>query len=775
MFFDRPGTSSESTSLFPQTPKRRRQLAALGLAAAMAIPVSALTLARVYAEAAPPKDAPAPSADEAVKAAQAMMDQGRYEEAEEALRQINTFNLSDIDRRVVLGALTDASKAAEQRRDARSELALGRQALSADRRIEAREHFSSVVGNRFADAATNKAAQEELSRADGTGADASRVQLAADAPATQPVPTPTDAAIPPIEPNPNPNPTPAPTTAPAPTTPAAVETPATPAAPTPEPVAPAPAPASTGKAEYHLAQQQYRKGDWIAARQNFELAKAANYKPGLFEGESPARYLARMDAKEAADKAATEARLAKAEQLQNAHAHQVAIVGETPPPAPVTPPSPAVPPPAVAVAPPEPAPTPAAPATAPAEVAVTPPTPPAPPAPATAPTEVAVVPPAAPTPAPTPTPTPAPAPAPAPATAPAEVTPAPPTPPAEPVAPATAPTAVVPTPEVPPAPTEDQQALQDLKTTERARELLRQQNVYQAQVLTRQATDALHQVPPDLETAQKLYQQARQLDPDNPQAQAGLHETLILLGRNPTPTSATEIQKHGNALKSQEITYAVNKALADAHEATARGDFGAADIALQRAAVASRQDPTIFTADALRNFDNQIAAARQANEAARARTEDESKAANNAAITLKLQQDAQRAKQQQHQTIISLRANAIDLTNHKRFREAINVVDQILQLDPDDDYATGVRPLLEDQYNFQQQRIFMERRDHELATQFVRTEEEKIPYDDILRYPTDWPGISQLRDQTVASERGENKEDRAVRAAARSPASGTYL
>ena len=39
-----------------------------------------------------------------------------------------------------------------------------------------------------------------------------------------------------------------------------------------------------------------------------------------------------------------------------------------------------------------------------------------------------------------------------------------------------------------------------------------------------------------------------------------------------------------------------------------------------------------------------------------------------------------------------------------------------------------------------------------------------IPYDDILRYPTDWPDISQTREQTVSAERGENKEDRAVQA-----------
>jgi len=1041
VFFDRLGTPSEPTSTASHTAKRRRQLAALGLAAAMAIPAGALKLSRVYADSAPSNGALPPSAEDTVKAAQALTDQGKYEEAEETLRQINTFDLSDIDRRVVLAALTDASKAAEQRRSARSELALGRQALAADRRVEAREHFNAVLGNRFADAATMKAAQDEMTRADGAGpAPAADVhpQVADGTPATQPAaPSPTDAAVPPIEPNPNP-------TTPPTTAPAVAATPAPAAAP----VAAAPAP--SGHDLYHLAQQQYRKGDWIAARQNFEAAKAANYKPGFFEGQTPDQYLARMDAKESADKAANEANIEHLQQLQAAQSRQIATVAETPAPAP----APAVaPPPAVAVTPPTPpAPAPAElPATAPAvaatpapaaapvaaapapsghdlyhlaqqqyrsgdwiaarenfeaakavnykpgffegqtpdqylarmdakesadkaaneanierlqqlqvaqsrqiatvgetpapapvpapPVVVTPAEPPAPPpAPATAPAAVAVTPPAAPAPA-EPVPTPAPAvvaPAPAPTTAPAVAeTPAPATepaaaplpvappapsghdlyhlaqqqyrkgdwiaarqnfeaakaanyrpglfegeapaeylarmdakesadkaaneanierlqqlqlaharqvasvaetpapvpvpvevpatapavvpppvavavtppapavvpPPAEPTppapatapaeavappatapavavtppsapvepAPTTAPTtapaeAIVPPPQGPPPVTEDQEALQDLQATKRAAELLHQQNVYQSQALTRQAADAQNQVPSDLDAAQKLYQQAVRLDPDNAQANAGLREVLIKLGRNPAPTNALEVQEHENKVRIDEITYAVNSAVREARDDTTKGDFGAAEIALQRAQVASREDPTIFTADALRNFDNEIAAARQANDAARARAEEQAKEQNDQLVHDKLEKDKREAATHIHETIVALRASAIDLTNHKRYREALNVVDQILDLDPEDDYAVGVRPLLEDQYNFQQQRIFMERRDLEITQQFNRTQEEEIPYDDILRYPTDWPGISQLRDQTVAAEHGEDKEDRAVQA-----------
>ena len=74
---------------------------------------------------------------------------------------------------------------------------------------------------------------------------------------------------------------------------------------------PPPMPTMTASQAYHLARDQYNKGDWIPARQNFELARQLGYKPGLFE-DSPERYLAKMDAKEQhdAEMAAAQARAA---------------------------------------------------------------------------------------------------------------------------------------------------------------------------------------------------------------------------------------------------------------------------------------------------------------------------------------------------------------------------------------------------------------------------------------------------------------------------------
>jgi general secretion pathway protein D len=87
------------------------------------------------------------------------------------------------------------------------------------------------------------------------------------------------------------------------------------------------------------------------------------------------------------------------------------------------------------------------------------------------------------------------------------------------------------------------------------------------------------------------------------------------------------------------------------------------------------------------------------------------------------------------------------------------VIDQILVIDPKNEYARGVRPLVEDRALFFEQRRYREQFDRQLTKQLNESEERRIPYNDILRYPENWPELSDLRDQTNARERGELTED----------------
>src|SRR5207245_8575676 len=87
------------------------------------------------------------------------------------------------------------------------------------------------------------------------------------------------------------------------------------------------------------------------------------------------------------------------------------------------------------------------------------------------------------------------------------------------------------------------------------------------------------------------------------------------------------------------------------------------------------------------------------------------------------------------------------------------VLNQILAIDPRNDYAGGVKQLVADSAKLQEQRRLGEKHDREFDRELNSAEEKKIPYTDIMVYPTNWPDISDLRDREVMSERRGGGED----------------
>jgi general secretion pathway protein D len=128
------------------------------------------------------------------------------------------------------------------------------------------------------------------------------------------------------------------------------------------------------------------------------------------------------------------------------------------------------------------------------------------------------------------------------------------------------------------------------------------------------------------------------------------------------------------------------------------------------------------------------------------------------------QADARRLddEKQKQRTVGGLIRTARRLVEEQKYEEALGVIDQILILDSTNDYGVGVRPLVEDKAALQVQRRHRENFDRNMTKQLNAAEERKIPYDDIYRYPSNWPDISELRDQTTREERGLRQEDEAV-------------
>jgi hypothetical protein len=66
---------------------------------------------------------------------------------------------------------------------------------------------------------------------------------------------------------------------------------------------------------------------------------------------------------------------------------------------------------------------------------------------------------------------------------------------------------------------------------------------------------------------------------------------------------------------------------------------------------------------------------------------------------------------------------------------------------PDLAWARGVRPFVHDLAVARQQRRFREAGDRQWEAQSNAVEERKIPYTELMSYPSNWPAIVTLRDR----------------------------
>ncbi|MDB5322036.1 MAG: uncharacterized protein JWN40_3667 [Phycisphaerales bacterium] len=93
-------------------------------------------------------------------------------------------------------------------------------------------------------------------------------------------------------------------------------------------------------------------------------------------------------------------------------------------------------------------------------------------------------------------------------------------------------------------------------------------------------------------------------------------------------------------------------------------------------------------------------------------------------------------------TIAALSERSQEQTRKRNYEQALGILQQILDLDPSNDYARGAYPLVYDLFQRYAVREHRELRNREFTNQLNQAEEKKIPYEDILRYPENWPDLS---------------------------------
>jgi len=170
-----PGRSSPGR----KAPRRlRRRWLALGLAAALALPVAAISLhsSRLFAATTTNVTTDVADSDnldlqnmsnaDRLQLGLTQYSKGQYEEAVATLQQVNAEMLGPKDQQTLKDTLSRAQNAADQRKAARAEFEQGEQALNANRPAEALQHYKNASSNRYADDGTRAKAKEQSALAD---------------------------------------------------------------------------------------------------------------------------------------------------------------------------------------------------------------------------------------------------------------------------------------------------------------------------------------------------------------------------------------------------------------------------------------------------------------------------------------------------------------------------------------------------------------------------------------------------------------------------------
>ncbi len=113
---------------------------------------------------------------------------------------------------------------------------------------------------------------------------------------------------------------------------------------------------------------------------------------------------------------------------------------------------------------------------------------------------------------------------------------------------------------------------------------------------------------------------------------------------------------------------------------------------------------------------------------------------------------------QQERQISELMERAAELRKERRFEEAIQVLEQVLAIDPNMDEAKWMLETFEDIAQHMREFRATEVHDEYFKDTIIENDESRIAYTEIMRYPQNWPDITASRKST--EELRESEETR---------------
>ncbi len=291
---------------------------------------------------------------------------------------------------------------------------------------------------------------------------------------------------------------------------------------------------------------------------------------------------------------------------------------------------------------------------------------------------------------------------------------------------------------------------QKLLATARMADILKAQHQFEAEQLVERAKKA--RADGRDQDAYAAYRDAKQLDPENAEAAKGEAELRHLLV-GITPQDLLKKGVEDRQVVVDAIRWSFETAIQDARLATAKHEWAQAQASIDQARVARLSNPALFSRDELAAFDGQIQAAELRLKQEQAAIEEADRNAAKLKLIRDEQERAAQALAEKQRTLSKNIAEAKELIRNGDYEKAMGVLNHILSIEPNNDYATSVIDTVRDRAIILEQKKARQQYDLHMTRQLNYANASMTPYFDLLTYPKEWPDISEKRDAEVRAER----------------------
>ncbi|MBI1372771.1 MAG: hypothetical protein GC159_08425 [Phycisphaera sp.] len=289
--------------------------------------------------------------------------------------------------------------------------------------------------------------------------------------------------------------------------------------------------------------------------------------------------------------------------------------------------------------------------------------------------------------------------------------------------------------------------------------LLRRAQKLRAQQLVAEGDDAAKNR--QYNRAVKLYEQAGGLDPENVEAQAGAERVRAILGRD-TGTNLVEDYAQVIELRAQQAKSRYKKAMDHARESAKAGNFTEAQdaVSLSKAIIDTNRQ---YLTDAEYVTMNKAVLDYQAEIQQHAERQRLKELATQEQAVEKEQRDRRfKAEAERTAKVQEMLKRAADLRRELKYEQSLDVLDQVLFLDPHNVAAEAMKEIVEDAIIYRNTNTLERKISLMSARHSVQTLESAQPYNELIVYPPDWPQLSAQRTKFSGGGASDNEANRRI-------------